>query len=204
MSKRDDKQEEEEDRRCDRAPPSPNVALPSPRKEITGPNNHFHPGPRVLFVLFPTPWVPPLFPDVPPPNDLHAANRQNEPIIAAFVIFPSTSSFFSSSSRRRETRIVIVFPICIDWIPRSSPARFFLSRRENNSPSVGVPSWGHFLLLHCFFFSGNEGRRGEDDSQRNGHCRGWIFSILRFGRMDSFLFPVRSLFDLNPEKGFQF
>lgn len=186
--------------------PPPTWLCPRHERKLRGQTtNHFHPGPRVLFVLFPTPWVPPLFPDVPPPNDLHAANRQNEPIIAAFVIFPPPPSS-SPPPRGGEKRASSSYSqfVSIGFLVLLLPASFSLAEQENNSPSVGVPSWGHFLLLHCFFFSGNEGRRGEDDSQRNGHCRGWIFSILRFGRMDSFLFPVRSLFDLNPEKGFQF
>lgn len=93
--------------------------------------------------------------DVPPPsppNDHHAANRQNEPIIAAFVIFPWPPTTPSCSpppaGRTARTRIVIVFPICIDWIPRSSPAGFLsFERRVSFCRCPELRS----LLTGCFF-----------------------------------------------------
>lgn len=179
--------------------PPPTWLCPRHERKLRGQTtNHFHPGPRVLFVLFPTPWVPPLFPNVPPPNDLHAANRQNEPIIAAFVIFPSTSSFFSSSSRRRETRIVIVFPICIDWIPRSSPARFFLSRRTGEQLSFcRCPELRSLLIVALLLLLGEwRKKRGGRFATERTLSR---MDLLDFAFWtDGFLF-VSCSFSLRPE-----
>ena len=90
------------------------VTVPRPRKGNYGLNSTFtYPG---YLLLFPTPWVP-LFPPHLKPSSLwparRAANRQNEPIIAVFVIFPGLAR------DPAKTRTVIAFPICIDWIPSS-------------------------------------------------------------------------------------
>lgn len=52
------------------------------------------------------------------------------------------------AGRTARTRIVIVFPICIDWIPRSSPAGFLsFERRVSFCRCPELRS----LLTGCFF-----------------------------------------------------
>lgn len=133
--------------------------------------------------------------DVPPPsppNDHHAANRQNEPIIAAFVIFPwppttpscSPSPCWANGENAHRHRIPNLYRLDSSFFSCRLP----LFREKSLLLSVSrveVTSYGLFLPRGSGRGTLRYGGE-EDDSQRNGRCRG-ILSILRFGRMALFL-----------------
>lgn len=130
---------EEEYRRCDRAPPSNVFAT----KGNYGLNSTFT-GPVICIIsdtLGAIVSAAILMTNTP------ATNRQNEPIIAAFVIFPG----WTGPVRPVKTRIVIAFPICIDWIPSS----YFTACYSASSPRSFCRdrSRGPFFCFFAFLSS---------------------------------------------------
>lgn len=124
---------EEEYRRCDRAPPSDVFAT----KGNYGLNSTFT-GPVICII---SDTLGAIVSIAILMTSTLATNRQNEPIIAAFVIFPG----WTGPVRPVKTRIVIAFPICIDWIPSSyftacysasSPRSFCRDRSRGSSSSL--------------------------------------------------------------------
>lgn len=175
--------------------PPPTWLCPRHERKLRGQTtNHFHPGPRVLFVLFPTPWVPPLFPDVPPPNDLHAANRQNEPIIAAFVIFPPPPSS-SPPPRGGEKRASSSYSqfVSIGFLVLLLPASFSLAGRTTLLLSVSRVE----VTSYCCIASSSRGAKEEEGRTiRNGTDT--VADLLDFAFWtDGFLF-VSCSFSLRP------